>query len=157
MSDKKTGTREWAEATSNIAMGCSHGCRYCYARHMICTRYKKCKVTEWKKMTVNQKKVDAPVRKYNGMVMFPSSHDITPESIQKEVTPIFDFGYEPDDNTWNKVAETAESYTSIDDIDKIIKGLESEMQQAAKNLEFEKAAELRDQIKELQKLIVLEI
>ena len=73
------------------------------------------------------------------------------------VITIFDFGYEPDDNTWNKVAETVESYTSMDDIDKIIKKMESEMQQAAKALEFEKAAELRDQIKELQKLIVLEI
>ena len=34
--------------------------------------------------------------------------------------------------------------------------LEKEMVRAAKDLEFEKAAELRDEIKALQKLIVLE-
>ena len=46
---------------------------------------------------------------------------------------------------------------SADDVDALILTLEQEMQQAAKNLEFEQAADLRDQIKALQKLIVLEV
>jgi excinuclease ABC subunit B len=48
------------------------------------------------------------------------------------------------------------AYKSLDDIDSIIGSLKKEMTQAAKDLEFEKAAELRDEIKALQKLIVLE-
>ena len=52
------------------------------------------------------------------------------------------------------MAETVAEYKSMDDLEEVIKRLESEMHQAAKDLEFERAAELRDQIKELQKLIV---
>jgi excinuclease ABC subunit B len=39
-------------------------------------------------------------------------------------------------------------------LEDVINTLENEMHQAARDLEFERAAELRDQIKELQKLIV---
>ena len=39
---------------------------------------------------------------------------------------------------------------SEEDIEKIIEALEKEMKEAAKNFEFEKAAKLRDQIKELK-------
>ena len=55
------------------------------------------------------------------------------------------------------VAEAIETYKSIDDIDAAVAALEKEMQAAARNLEFEKAADLRDQIRALQKLIVLEV
>ena len=88
---------------------------------------------------------------------YNQAHDITPTSIQKDITRVFDFGNKSAETTKNKIAETVEGYISLDDIDKVIKNIEIEMQQAAKALEFEKAAELRDQIKELQKLIVLEI
>jgi excinuclease ABC subunit B len=49
------------------------------------------------------------------------------------------------------------AYKSLDDIDAVIVSLKKEMNQAAKDLEFERAAELRDEIKALQKLIVLEM
>jgi excinuclease UvrABC nuclease subunit len=42
-------------------------------------------------------------------------------------------------------------------MDAVINSLETEMQKAAKALEFERAAQLRDQIKRLKKLIVLEV
>jgi excinuclease ABC subunit B len=96
-------------------------------------------------------------RRRNIQQDYNQAHDITPVSIQKEITRVFDFGNESAETTWNKVAETGEGYMSLDDIDTVIKKMKTEMQQAAKALEFEKAAELRDQIKELQKLIVLEI
>ena len=56
----------------------------------------------------------------------------------------------------DQVAETIDAYKSLDDIDATVAALEKEMHAAAKNLEFEKAADLRDQIRALQKLVVLE-
>ena len=55
------------------------------------------------------------------------------------------------------MAEAIETYKSLDDIDSAVNSLEKDMHEAAKNLEFEKAADLRDQIRALQKLIVLEV
>jgi excinuclease ABC subunit B len=82
-------------------------------------------------------------------------HNITPATIQKDIMPIFDFGTDTDSpRGLPRVAETAAEYKSLDDLEDVIKTLENEMHQAARDLEFERAAELRDQIKELQKLIV---
>jgi excinuclease ABC subunit B len=41
------------------------------------------------------------------------------------------------------------------DVSKEIKRLEKEMLQAAKNLEFEKATELRDQLKKLRESVLI--
>jgi excinuclease ABC subunit B len=81
---------------------------------------------------------------------------ITPESIQKAVTEIFDFSSAPPVSRLNQVAEEVAEYDSMDDLDADIRRMEKEMHQAAKELDFERAAELRDRIRELQKLIVLE-
>jgi len=85
------------------------------------------------------------------------TYNITPETIQKEITQTFDFGNDRVDTAHNQVAENAAAYKSLDDIDAVIGSLKKEMDQAAKDLEFERAAELRDEIKALQKLIVLEM
>jgi excinuclease ABC subunit B len=87
---------------------------------------------------------------------YNQQHHITPQTIRKEVTQIFDFGKEIEAVPENEVAESFAEYKSLDDIDSIIKSLESEMQAAVKSLEFERAAELRDQIQDLKKLIVFE-
>ena len=58
--------------------------------------------------------------------------------------------YEQVDN----VSETLAKYESADNIDDIIKAMEDEMNQAARELAFEKAAELRDQIKALKKIML---
>jgi len=81
-------------------------------------------------------------------------HNITPATIQKDITPIFDFGPETDATRGTRVAETVVEYKSINDLEDVIKTLENEMHQAARDLEFERAAELRDQIRELHKMIV---
>jgi len=83
-------------------------------------------------------------------------HGITPETIQKDITRIFDFGNENENTAIDHVAEAIEAFKSLDDIDAAVNSLEKQMDEAAKNLEFEKAADLRDQIRALQKLIVLE-
>jgi excinuclease ABC subunit B len=83
-------------------------------------------------------------------------HNITPETIQKEITQVFDFSSEQEDSGADRIAETVAAYKSLEDIDSIISSLKKEMARAAKELEFERAAEIRDEIRALQKLIVLE-
>ena len=86
------------------------------------------------------------------------AHGITPESIKKDVAPIFTYAAESAEAEakTDRVAETVDSYGNLDDIDKAIREMEKDMKAAAKALEFERAAEMRDRIKALQKLAVFE-
>lgn len=103
-----------------------------------------------------QRTIDETNRRRKIQQKHNQEHNIIPETIQKEITQIFDFGYEPEPETLDKVSETLAEYKSTTDLDTAIKSMEEEMYAAAKALEFECAAELRDQINELKKLIVLE-
>ncbi len=77
-------------------------------------------------------------------------HRIRPETIRKVITPVFSFIHETEETPLLKAAETLAAYGSPDNLDEIIVKLEKEMIQAATDLEFEKAAGLRDQIRELR-------
>ena len=88
--------------------------------------------------------------------IYNQQHNITPQTIHKEVTHTFDFGKRIEDAPESEVAEALAEYKSLDDIDTVIRSLEAEMQAAVKSLEFERAAELRDQIQDLKKLMVFE-
>jgi excinuclease ABC subunit B len=83
-------------------------------------------------------------------------HGITPESIHKAITGTFDFGTGPPPSPVGRVAEDLAEYGSLEDVDAAIRKLEKQMHQAAGDLDFERAANLRDRIKSLQRLIVLE-
>ncbi|MBU4317705.1 MAG: excinuclease ABC subunit UvrB [Proteobacteria bacterium] len=83
-------------------------------------------------------------------------HGITPATIQKEITSIFSSVYEADYVNVEVVKEDMEKYQGLDDVDEMIRRMEKEMAKAAKNLEFEKAAQLRDRIRDLKKRMVLE-
>ncbi|MBI5026214.1 MAG: excinuclease ABC subunit UvrB [Nitrospirae bacterium] len=72
---------------------------------------------------------------------------ITPKTIKKEITNILSSIYEADYWTVPAVAEEKVEYGN----ESIIKGLEEEMREAARNLEFERAARIRDRIKEIKK------
>jgi len=81
---------------------------------------------------------------------FNKEHKITPKTVVKSLgTPLVQV-YEADYLTVPMAAEKGEDYTSVNAIPKMIERLKKEMKRAAANLEFEKAAELRDQINELQ-------
>ena len=80
-SNKKTGTREWAETNVNIQLGCEHGCRYCYARYNAVKRFKWCTNKEWLEPVIDRAKVNKEHRKHSGVIMFPSTHDITPRNL----------------------------------------------------------------------------
>ncbi|MBP7526762.1 MAG: radical SAM protein [Syntrophorhabdaceae bacterium] len=77
----KTGTREWAEHSKNIFIGCSHNCRYCYAR-ADALRYKRIlKPEHWTAMELNRRAFTARPVKLPGRIMFPTTHDIMPAHI----------------------------------------------------------------------------
>ena len=77
-------------------------------------------------------------------------HGITPQGIRKTVHDITE--------RVKAIAETREPYAiegelPKDDLVRLIKDLESQMKAAARNLEFERAALLRDQIVDLRKVV----
>jgi DNA repair photolyase len=77
-----TGTKEWAEVTENIQIGCSNNCLYCYAAHNA-NRYGLRKRSEWATESLTKR---ADIKSYparDGVVMFPSTHDITPFNLER--------------------------------------------------------------------------
>lgn len=77
---KIPGTQEWAVKTVNCCTGCSHDCRYCYAKN-IAVRFRRVKREEWKNEQIRWRDVFKNYRKIDGTIMFPSSHDITPNNV----------------------------------------------------------------------------
>ena len=82
------GTREWSVKDFNCCTGCSHDCRYCYARG-IALYYNQIKKDEWALERIRAKDVFIRHRKkYDGQIMFPSSHDITPNNLDACTTKL---------------------------------------------------------------------
>lgn len=80
-SDSRTGTLEWSVKSVNCITGCAHDCRYCYARYMRADRFHRLRAEDWKNEQVRPADVRKQHRDYGGTVMFPTSHDITPENL----------------------------------------------------------------------------
>ena len=82
---------------------------------------------------------------------YNEEHGITPETITKHLGELLSSVYEADYVGVPEIEETPEErYRSIDEIEKEIKALEKTMREAAKALEFERAAQVRDRIKNLR-------
>jgi excinuclease ABC subunit B len=81
---------------------------------------------------------------------YNEKHGITPESIRKEIHNILDSVYECDYVTVPAVEEEISEYKTVEELDHYIAGLEKQMKEAAANLEFEQAARLRDEIRDLK-------
>jgi len=79
-----TGTKEWANSNVNLYLGCSHDCKYCYAKKMS-IRFGRSTNETWKKMRINLKVIEKKYGKRKGRIMFPSTHDITPETLLPNV------------------------------------------------------------------------
>ena len=79
------GTYEWAVKNFNIVSGCSHNCKYCYSKEMA-IRFKRKSPDSWK----NEELLisNGRIGKVNGQVMFPSTHDITPDNIDLSIKAI---------------------------------------------------------------------
>jgi len=91
--------------------------------------------------------MDETYRRRRVQEEYNREHGITPQGIKKAIKDIND--------RVKVIAETKAPYMaapiSKDEVVRLIKDLESRMKKAAKNLEFEKAALLRDRIIELRK------
>ncbi|MDO8292713.1 MAG: excinuclease ABC subunit UvrB [Gallionella sp.] len=86
------------------------------------------------------------------------AHGITPQGVQKRIKDIIEGMYEPDEaRSQLKAAQAQAKYLAMSakEVSKEIARLEKDMLQAAKNLEFERAAELRDQLKKLRESVFL--
>jgi excinuclease ABC subunit B len=86
------------------------------------------------------------------------ANGITPQSVVKRIKDIIDGAYDVDAERKSlKAAQTEAKYLSMSqkEVSKEITRIEKEMLQAAKNLEFEKAAQLRDQLKKLRESVFI--
>jgi len=79
-------------------------------------------------------------------------NNITPEAIKKDIRNVLASIYEADYLTVPSVAEPKKEYRAIKNIPKEIEKLKKQMREAAQQLEFERAAELRDRIKKLEEM-----
>jgi len=79
-------------------------------------------------------------------ISYNKKHQITPSTIKKKIQSIVDHEIKP------QVTRDFTQLESLEDISGYIKQREKEMKDAARNLEFEKAAIIRDEINELRKL-----
>ncbi|MCK9200580.1 MAG: excinuclease ABC subunit UvrB [Gallionella sp.] len=89
---------------------------------------------------------------------FNEANGITPIGVQKRIKDIIEGMYEPDAaRTQLKAAQAQAKYLAMSEkeVSKEITRLEKEMLAAAKNLEFERAAEMRDQLKKLKEAVFI--
>ncbi|MGN7725871.1 excinuclease ABC subunit UvrB [Luteimonas sp. 22616] len=102
--------------------------------------------------------IDETDRRRAKQVEYNTEHGITPQSVQKNIVDIME-GARPDPSMEKKgrgrqrqVAEASEDYAALDPAQATakLKALEQQMYQHARDLEFEQAAQVRDQIRRLK-------
>lgn len=71
------GTKEWAKYNENCMLGCSHDCKYCYAKAMA-IRFGRTTPRNWKNEILRPDSLSRIFYKRDGRIMFPTSHDIPP-------------------------------------------------------------------------------
>jgi DNA repair photolyase len=77
-----TGTKEWSDISYNIQLGCQNNCLYCYAKANA-IRFGRIKShNEWANETIREKAVNKNWNKRDGVIMFPTTHDITEQNIE---------------------------------------------------------------------------
>jgi excinuclease ABC subunit B len=77
-------------------------------------------------------------------------HGITPQSIVKQIDEVMSSVYERDYLTPAATVDGTERFHNQQQLDAYVASLQEDMRSAAANLDFEKAAALRDQIKRLR-------
>ncbi len=101
-----------------------------------------------------QRAMDETDRRRQKQEAFNKTHGITPQGIKKSVADILEGAHIPGSGKSAKVAEKSKDYRvdlPAGDVWKQIEQLEERMFQHAKDLEFEQAANLRDQIEKLRR------
>ncbi len=93
--------------------------------------------------------IDETERRRNKQIHFNALHGITPKGVEKRIKDIIDGVYDAEDERKQlKAAQEEARYGGMaeKDLEREIKSVEKAMMEAARNLEFEKAAELRDRL-----------
>lgn len=94
--------------------------------------------------------IDETARRREKQSEFNRANNITPETIKSRIKDVLSSIYESDYYTVPVAAEKAGEYVPPHELPRLIKSLRKEMEKAAKKMDFEKAAELRDRIQELE-------
>jgi excinuclease ABC subunit B len=94
--------------------------------------------------------IEESKRRRNIQLEYNQVHHITPTSIQKNIDDVLGSTYEADYVTLPVIAEEEGEYLTPERVQKKIKQLHKKMMEAAKKMEFEEAASLRDQINAMQ-------
>lgn len=104
-----------------------------------------------------QEAIDETVRRRKLQRDFNEKHNITPKTIAKEIVDIIEREYQSADAYAQIVAEYAHTYKtgSVDDLKRMKEKIKMGMAEAANNLDFERAAVLRDQMFDVEKKIGL--
>lgn len=82
-------------------------------------------------------------------MLYNEEHNITPTTIKKKVRDAIEATVVADEETIYGIKET----DNVEEIKENIAALQAEMMEAAQNLQFERAAEFRDKIKQLEERI----
>jgi excinuclease ABC subunit B len=97
--------------------------------------------------------MDETTRRRTIQTAFNKEHGIVPKGVTKKIKDIIDGVYDMDEGKRErKAAQEQANYErlSVKQLSKEVKRIEKDMHDAAKNLEFEKAANYRDQLKTLR-------
>jgi len=100
--------------------------------------------------------IDETQRRRKMQAGYNKSHGITPETVKKSIGNVLTSVFEADYFTIPAVAEPEGEYIPVHAIPETVEKLKREMQAAAERLDFERAAELRDRIQELEKRELIE-
>ena len=109
------------------------------------------------KMTDSMKgAIDETTRRRNKQLAWNEKMGITPVGVTKRIKDIIDGVYDIDEERKQlKAAQAHAKYEAMPgkDLEKELKRIEKEMLDAARNLEFERAAELRDRLYQLRNFV----
>ncbi len=94
--------------------------------------------------------IDETERRRRVQEAYNLEHGITPASIVKQIDDVMSSVYERDYLTAPRVVEPRETFRSRAELDRKIAELERDMKAAAANLEFERAASVRDELRRLR-------
>lgn len=98
-----------------------------------------------------QRAVDETERRRKIQLAYNKEHNITPTTVKKAISSIAD-SIRSQEEKVDQVRDWTPEIDESGDIETVIKKKEAEMKQAAKDLQFELAALLRDEVVELRKM-----